>query len=70
MMEKDEQLCTYFDEAETQISEANVTFTESLKDIKAYVNPIEMHKYTRIDLQTMFRTDHRQTLKQNAFHLL
>ena len=68
-MEKDEQLCTYFDEALSRISEENVTrdFNNSCA-IK--LDGLEMLKYTRVAWRSMFCTDHRCALKQEIFHLL
>ena len=68
-MEKDEQLCTYYDEALSRISEVNVTrdFTNSCA-IK--LDGLEMLRYTRVAWRSMFCTDHRWALKQAIFTLL
>ena len=72
MMERDEQLCMYFDDALSKISEAKVmeAFTESLNDIKPRVNGLEMLKYTCCDWRVVFCADQRQILKQETFKLL
>jgi hypothetical protein len=69
-MEKDEQLCLYFDIAldralETKVMEA---FTESLSDMKVY--DFELIEYTANDWKTVFCAEHRQALKHVIFQLL
>lgn len=72
MMERDEQLCLYFDEALSKISEANVmeTFTKSLNDIKLKVNGLELLKYTCYDWRSVFCANQRRVLKQETLKLL
>lgn len=72
MMERDEQLCLYYDRALEKVSEANVmkAFTESLNDIKPSVNGFEMLKYTCDDWRSIFCADQRRVLKQEIFKLL
>ena len=73
MMERDQQLCTYFDEALSKISEANVmqAFTQCLNDIKPAVHGLEMLKYTYFDWKSTFCiSEQRQTLKHEIYKLL
>ena len=69
-MEKDEQLCMYFDIALDRASEVKVmkAFTESLSDMN--VHDFELIKYTPDDWKTIFCAEHRQTLKHVIFQLL
>ena len=66
-MEKDEQLCLYFDIAIDRASETKVmeAFTESLSDMKVY--DFELIEYTADDWKT---SEHRQALKHVTFQLL
>ena len=69
MMEKDEQLCMYFDEALSKISEENVTRDFNANcDIK--LNGLEMLKYTRVFWRSTFCTDHRWALKRETMFSL
>ena len=67
-MEKDEQLCMYFDIALDRASETKVmeAFTESLSDMKVH----ELIEYTADDWKTVFCAEHRRELKQTTFQLL
>jgi hypothetical protein len=67
-MEKDEQLCLYFDIALDRASETKVmkAFTESLSDMKVH----ELIEYTADDWKTVFCAEHRQALKHTTFQLL
>jgi hypothetical protein len=67
-MEKDKQLCLYFDIALDRASETDVmkAFTESLSDMKVY----ELIEYTADDWKTTFCVEHRQVLKHMIFQLL
>ena len=67
-MEKDEQLCLYFDIALDRASETKVmeAFTESLSDMKVH----ELIEYTADDWKTVFCAEHRQALKHVIFQLL
>ena len=71
-MEKDEQLCMYFDEALSKMSEAKVTeaFIENLKDIKPCLDGSELLTYTRADWRCDFCTDRRRALKEETFKFL
>jgi hypothetical protein len=67
-MEKDEQLCLYFDIALDRASKTDVmkAFTESLSDMKVH----ELIEYTADDWKTTFCVEHRQVLKHVIFQLL
>ena len=67
-MEKDEQLCLYFDIALDRASETKVmkAFTESMSDMKVH----ELIEFTPDDWKTAFCTEHRQALKHAVFQLL
>ena len=67
-MEKDEQLCLYFDIALDRASETKVmeAFTDS--DMKVY--DFELIEYTADDWKTVFCAEHRQALKHVTFQLL
>jgi hypothetical protein len=69
-MEKDEQLCLYFDIALDRASETKVmeAFTESLSDMKVY--DFELIEYTADDWKTVFCAEQRQALKHVTFQLL
>jgi hypothetical protein len=69
-MEKDEQLCLYFDIALDRASETKVmeAFTESMSDMKVY--DFELIEYTADDWKTVFCAEHRQALKHVTFQLL
>jgi hypothetical protein len=69
-MERDEQLCMYFDYALDRASGENVmkAFTESLGDMK--VHDFELTEYTQDDWKTAFCVEHRRTLKHAVFQLL
>ena len=56
MMENDERLSLYFDDALSKVSEASVmeNFMNSLNDIKPRVNGLELLKYTYYDWRTVF----------------
>ena len=68
-MEKDEQLCTYFDEALSKISEESVT-KDSTNNCDIKLNGLEMLKYTRVVWRSTFCTDHRWALKQETLYSL
>ena len=72
MVERDEQLCLYFDCALEKVSEGNVmeAFTQSLNDIIPKVNGLELLKYTCHDWRSDFCTEQRQLLKQETFKVL
>ena len=72
MMESDERLFLYFDEALPRISEAKVTerFMESLSETKPAVNGLELLKYTCKDWRILFRTTRKQMIKQETSKLL
>jgi hypothetical protein len=67
-MEKDEQLCLYFDIALDRASETKVmkAFTESMSDMKVH----ELIEFTPDDWKTAFCAEHRQALKHAVFQLL
>ena len=72
MMEADEKLWIYFDDALENISQANVmkNFIELLKDITPNVNGLELLKYTCNDWKTLFCVDKRKLLKRETYKLL
>ena len=72
MMERNEQLCLYFDCALENFLEGNVieVFTRSLNDITPKVNGLELLKYTCHNWRSDFCTEQRRLLKQETFKLL
>ena len=72
MMESDERLSMYFDDALSKISEARVmeNFMNSLNDIKPRVNGLELLKYTCYDWRTVFCSNERRLLKQETLKQL
>ena len=64
MMESDERLSMYFDDALSKISEARVmeNFMNSLTDIKPRVNGLELLKYTCYDWRSVFCANVRETV--------
>ena len=68
MMESDETLSLYFDDALSRVSEASVmeNFMNSLSDIKPRVNGLELLKYTCYDWRTVFCSNERRLLKQET----
>jgi 16S rRNA A1518/A1519 N6-dimethyltransferase RsmA/KsgA/DIM1 with predicted DNA glycosylase/AP lyase activity len=67
-MERDEQLCLYFDYALEKASETKVieAFTRSLSEMKVH----ELIKYNADNWKTVFCVDHRRALKHETFQLL
>ena len=67
-MERDVQLCLYFDYALEKASETKVieAFTRSLSEMKVH----ELIKYNADTWKTVFCVDHRQALKHETFQLL
>ena len=72
MMESDERLSLYFDDALSKVSEASVmeNFMNSLSDIKPRVNGLELPKYTCYDWQTVCCSNERRLLKQETLKQL
>ena len=72
MMESDERLSLYFDDALSKVSEASVmeNFMNSLNDIKPRVNGLELLKYTCYDWRTVFCSNERRLLKQETLKQL
>ena len=72
MMESDERLSLYFDDALSWASEAKVmeNFMNSLNDIKPRVNGLELLKYTCYDWRTEFCSNERRLLKQETLKQL
>ena len=72
MMESDERLFLYFDEALPRVSEVRVIerFVESLREIEPEVNGLELLKYTCKDWRILFRTTRKQMIKQETSKLL
>ena len=72
MMESDERLSLYFDDALSWASEASVmeNFMNSLNDIKPRVNGLELLKYTCYDWRTVFCSNERRLLKQETLKQL
>ena len=68
MMESDEKLSMYFDDALSKISEARVmeNFMNNLNDIKPRVNGLELLKYTCYDWRSVFCANERRVLKQET----
>ena len=67
MMESDERLSLYFDDALSKVSEASMeNFMNSLSDIKPRVNGLELLKYTCYDGRTVFCSNERRLLKQET----
>lgn len=78
-MEKDEQLCMYFDNSLSKISEAKVTesFTDikpwEFRNIKPWVDRPDLLKYTSADWRcdSLYRSKTtRQLLKEETFKFL
>ena len=72
MMESDERLSLYFDEALSKVSEACIMerFMNSLSDIRPRVNGLELLKYTCSDWRTIFCSNERRLLKEQTYRLL
>ena len=72
MMESDERLSMYFDDALLKISEARVmeSFMNGLSDIKPRVNGLELLKYTCYDWRSVFCANERRLLKQVTLNQL
>ena len=72
MMESDERLSLYFDDALSKVSEASVmeNFMNSLSDIKPRVNGLELMKYTCCDWRTVFCSNEGRLLKQETLKQL
>ena len=72
MMESDERLSMYFDDALSKISEARVmeNFMNSLNDIKPRVNGLELLKYTCYDWRSVFCANERRLLKKETLEQL
>ena len=72
MMESDEKLSLYFDDALSKVSEASVmeNFMNSLSDIKPTVNGLELLKYTCYDWPAVFCSKERRLLKQETLKQL
>ena len=72
MMESDERLFLYFDEALSKVSEACIMerFMNSLGDIRPRVNGLELLKYTCSDWRTIFCSNERRLLKEQTYRLL
>ena len=72
MMESDERLSMYFDDALSKISEARImeNFMNSLGDIKPRVNGLELLKYTCYDWRSVFCANERRLLKQETLKQL
>ena len=68
MMESDERLSMYFDDALSKISEARVmeNFMNSLNDLKPRVNGLELLKYTCYDWRSVFYANERRLLKKET----
>jgi hypothetical protein len=67
-LEKDEQLCLYFDYTLEKASETKVieAFTKSSSDMEVD----ELIKYTADDWKTIFCVEHRRALKHEIFQLV
>ena len=72
MMESDERLSLYFDDALSKVSEASVmeNFMNSLSDIKPRVNGLELLKYSCYDWRSVFCSNERRLLKQETLKQL
>ena len=72
MMESDERLSMYFDDALSKISEARVmeNFMNSLNDTKPRVNGLELLKYTCYDWRSVFCANERRLLKKETLEQL
>ena len=72
MMESDERLSMYFDDALSKISEARVmeNFMNSLNDMKPRVNGLELLKYTCYDWRSVFCANERRLLKNKTLEQL
>ena len=68
MMESDERLSMYFDDALSKISEARVmeNFMNSLNDLKPRVNGLELLKYTCYDWRSVFCANEKRLLKRDS----
>ena len=68
MMERDVQLCLYFDNALEKASETKVieTFTRCLSEMKVH----KLIKYNADNWKTTFCVEHRRALKHETFQLL
>ena len=72
MMEVDERMCLYFDEAVNSVSEATIVqnFMNSLQDMKPTVNGLELLKYTCQDWRKELCSRERKKLKTKTRELL
>ena len=72
MMESDERLSMYFDDALSKISEARImeNFMSSLNEIKPRVNGLELLKYTCYDWRSVFCASERWLLKKETLEQL
>ena len=72
MMESDERLSMYLDDALSKISESRVmeNFMNSLNDIKPRVNGLELLKYTCYDWRSVFCANERRLLKKETLEQL
>ena len=72
MMERDERLSMYFDDALSKISETRVmeNFMNSLNDLKPRVNGLELLKYTCYDWRSVFCANERRLLKKETLEQL
>ena len=72
MMESDERLSMYFDDALSKISEARVmeNFMNSLNGIKPRVNGLGLLKYTCNDWRSVFCANERRLLKKETLEQL
>ena len=68
MMESDEKMCMYFDEALKRVCAATIAenFMKSVEDIKPKVNGLELLKYTCKDWRTLFCVKNRHLLKKKT----
>ena len=72
MIEVDERMCLYFDEAVNSVSEATIVqnFMNSLQDMKPTVNGLERLKYTCQDWRKKLCSRERKKLKTKTRELL
>lgn len=72
MMESDEKMLLYFDEASNTACEATIAgkFMNSLQDVKPSVNGLELLKYTCKDWRQVFCSRERQRLKTKTYERL
>ena len=72
MMEVDERMCLYFDEAMNSVSEATIVqnFMNSLQDMKPTVNGLELLKYTCQAWRKELCSRERKKLKTKTRELL